>query len=666
HFILMPNSTDEKSCGIPVRIYQNTGEVHRGMLFYREEGPSIELQSGVPYGSTDDVVFSFFEDSPFQKAGRVDSNIRIHLNPEIVEKIHYSPTKLTRLSMYPPSSNGWLSHVVEDGIESLITIQNIIGKNRKFLTIIDCSTNELYLASIIQSYESNILTMDRDWNVYNRITLSDVPDVDIFEILCQKSPSWSILSKLTEGVAIPNLSRLETMEETFNQLVPRSFPPFIRRQIMAFLAWLETAELPKEDPIDFMNKYRSVEVFRTLVLGHLQCMLDGVEPPDYIRTMLLADRGSLEIPQRPRVEAVEEDPWNLVRSKLDEKFPDWMGRVIAFAIDLQNQGRISMKLPISRELANKSVGDWITRFALVRYQLFMRGHVHKESIGLKTAIYVGGAHRWPHKHIEWSARLGYDYEKPQYIQIMVMPPTTLERVSRIIPTVRLVDWESSSVNLALYNNKQRKWNLKSALLTKSLKRKRSFKQLKNEFETRTIKRNYIISQENAKILDLISWGFYLSSLESERYSKYYGITNDEIEKELETMYDYGVFDLQYFLVPEKLRSICFMAKGQVDNICSMARAFLKYAPSTQVRITNGGASCVIVSRVPEDDHYNLVKSLNNSAIESELSLRIYPVSAYAGYRNDLYSRLLKMNGEWDDDVSGLLDQVSLQSRNGSN
>lgn len=636
------------------------------MLFYRKEGPSIELQNGVRLEKTHDVTFSFLEESSNQKTFNVGPDYRIVLAPEIVTEVHYSPTKLARFSMYPPSSHDWLSHVVDAGLKSVITIQNMIGKNRKLLTIVDCSSQQLHLASMIHSYESNILSMDRDWNVYNKITLDEIPDVDIFDILKRRPPTWATLSKLTEGVAIQNMSRLDTMEATLNQLVPASFPPFVRRQIMAFLAWLETAEIPIEDPIDFINKFRSVEVFRTLMLGHLQCMLDGVEPPDYVRLMMLADRGGLETPQRPRVEAVEEDSWNLVRSKLDEKFPDWMSIVIDYAIKLQNQKQIITKLPVSREMAEKSGDDWSTRFALVRYQLFMRGHVFKESIGLKPAIYVGAAHRWPHKHLEWSARLGFDQEKPQYIQIMVMPPSALERVSRIIPTVRLIDWEMSSVNLSLYNAKQRKWTVKTSLLTKSIDRKRSLRQLSNEFGKWTGTKHYNLTQESARILDLISWGFYLSSLESDRYSKSYGIDNVEIKHVLDDMHDHGIFELQYFLVPEKLRSLCIVANGPQENICSMTRAFLKYTPSTQARVTKGGESCVIVSRVPEDEHYDLVKSLNDIAYESELSLRIFPISAYAGYRNNLYSRLFKVDGSWDDEVSGLLDQVRLRSRdNGS-
>jgi hypothetical protein len=94
----------------------------------------------------------------------------------------------------------------------------------------------------------------------------------------------------------------------------------------------------------------------------------------------------------------------------------------------------------------------------------------------------------------------------------------------------------------------------------------------------------------------------------------------------------------------------------------MARAFLKHTPSTQVAITEGGSSCVLVSRIPEDEYFRFLTRLNNTANEIGVSLKALPISAYVGYRNNLYSRLIKEDGSWDDDVSGLLSQVRLPSR----
>jgi hypothetical protein len=94
----------------------------------------------------------------------------------------------------------------------------------------------------------------------------------------------------------------------------------------------------------------------------------------------------------------------------------------------------------------------------------------------------------------------------------------------------------------------------------------------------------------------------------------------------------------------------------------MARAFLLHTPSAQVRLTDRGNSCVIVTRIPEEEYHNIVSDLAKSAEETEISLEAVPIFAYAGYRNNLYSGILKGDGSWDDDVSGLLDQVRLRSK----
>ncbi|MFW9959356.1 MAG: hypothetical protein ACFFCT_14925 [Candidatus Odinarchaeota archaeon] len=631
------------------------------MLNYCKEGPRIKVDSDFLSDSIG-VSFSFNSESGFPAMKGVSSKHRIVLDPESIFEMNYSPEKTVHTNMYPPSSDDWLSHIIDTGFESILTIQNLIDTDRKLLTVTNKSSNELYYLGLIHSYEVNILSMKRDWNVYNEITLSEKPDDPIFEILGEESLDWSSLSKLVEGISIPNLVRYGIMGETLSQLVPKSFPDFVRKQIMAFLGWLDTAKIPSEDPVDFGMKYRSVEVFRTLVSGHLQCMVDGVPSPKYVRIMQMADRGQLEMPLRASVESFEQNPWILVRQKLHEMFPDWMGRVIESAQSLQNTGKIVTELPISREAAKLSKKAWSNRFAQMDRSLFMRGHIYKESIGLTPVLYIGSAHRWPHKHLEWSARLGYNTEKPRYIQIMVMPQTSIERVSRVIPTVHPIIWEMSSYNLHLYSDKEKSWKLKKSLILKSLESSRSLRQLKNEFGAWRNSHYLSLSQKQTRVLDLISWGIYLNSVETGHYASYYGINNSELEIELNSLLEKGVFLLQYFLIPEKLKSFCFIGEGPVHSICSLSRAFLKYAPSTQVRIYNDGNSCSIVSRIPEDEQIELLSTLTRASEETDIKLQVFPISAYVGYRNNLYSRLLKDDGTWDEDVSGLLGQVRLQPK----
>jgi hypothetical protein len=276
-------------------------------------------------------------------------------------------------------------------------------------------------------------------------------------------------------------------------------------------------------------------------------------------------------------------------------------------------------------------------------------------------VYVGGAHRWPHKHLEWSARLGYEPQRQPHIQIMVMPTPAYERVSRALPNIRKVEWEMSSSSFQLYNTEKRRWSMNSSLITNSLDRHRSLRQLTSEFHGKRQGVTLSIDKEQAKVLDLISWGIFLRSLETGQYSDYYEIDIERIRDILIDLQTKNAFFLQYSLVMLKLTSVCLLADGPVNNVLSLARAFLKHAPSAHVRVTDGGKSCSIIARIPEDKTYSFLETLSSSAAESDVSVRAFPISAYVGYRNNLYQRLLKQDGTWDDDVSGLLDQVRLRS-----
>jgi hypothetical protein len=661
--MLMARTTNAKSDGFSVKLHEKSGQVKRAILYYRKDGPLLEPVNHNDVYDLEDATFSFTEDSQSEFYDRIDSEQLFAVAPEVAVVLNYEPDKSSRFEMYPPCTGGWLPHVVESGYESVFTIQNLIGKDRKLLSIVNTKSNELYFIGIVQSYEQSILLMNRDLTVLESILYSDSVEESVFDILKDKPPSWSTLSKLLDDMTVPNLVTGQSMGDTLNQLVPQSFSPDIRRQILAFLAWLESAEVPNEDPTDFVRKYRSVGVFRQLARGHLQCLLDDVEPPKYVRVMHLADKSQLELAKRPQSEAVETDPWTLVQFKLYEMFPDWTYRVVKHAIDLQKKGRIATSLPVSRDDAKQSKKAWSDRFALESYGLSVRGHVHKDILGLIPVVYLGSAHRWPHNHLEWSARLGYAMEKPHYIQILVMPPSAYERTCRVVPNLRQVDWEYSTFNLKLYNDKAHKWKLRKSLIVNSLYGKRSLRQLENEFRYNKGKRIYHPSQQEARILDLISWGMYLGNLENDLYAKYYNTTNSAIEQDLETMLANGVFSLQYLFITEKLRSLCLLVDGPPRNVYSISRAFLKHAPSTQVRITNGGHSSVIVSRIPDGDFFGFVSAMTEAADENDISVRASQISAYAGYRNNLYSRLLKPDGSWDDDVSGLLSQVRLPPRN---
>jgi len=653
---------------IPVIVYLSDGTSDKGLLEYSKTGPSIQLHNGKSIENSEGVAFRPHESVKLPSkqlqiiTSVLDKEDIIMLDPICCRILGYSEEPSNQIKMYPPSSGGWISHVVDSGERAIYTIQKLVNRERFLLTISNPEEYRLLGSFLLHCYEIEILRMKRDWDVHREVFQDQTPPLDMEKYLNKAPPSWSFISDLSDGVTIPNLRIMKTMGDTMSQLVPRSFPPDIRNQLVAFLSWLETAEIPNQDPIEIHSRYASVDTFRSLVWGHLMCLLEGVDPPRYVRIFTMADKGRLSLTERPLTEPELQNPWYNAREELYSLYPDRMKRALKFAQTLNDSDQIVNKLPVSREEALSSRESWGNRFAMIIQGLMMRGHVVKECLGLKTMVYVGGAHRWPHPHIEFSARLGYQTEKPQHIQIMVLPVTAVEKVTRMLPTIVPIDWEHTVTNLSLYSEEKREWMMKSSLIEKSLERSKSFSQLKKQFINRPIGKQISLSPSQAKVLDIVSWGLYLSSLETGQYSNYFGVDLPEIESNILSLKTHGALLLEYTLILRKLTSVYIYATGASRKIYSFCRAMLKHTPSTSVRISENRNSCYLLARIPEDKAYTFITKMPSIGQENGITIKVLPISAYISYRNNLYQRLLRKDGTWNDDVSGLLSQVRLRTK----
>ncbi|MFW9965474.1 MAG: hypothetical protein ACFFCX_18010 [Candidatus Sifarchaeia archaeon] len=645
----------------PVNVYFSTGDVERGMLAYGEEGPIVVLDKDVSIVSNQDTLFSFVrKESDFP----LHPNEKMKLTPVIISEMGYSEHQSSE-TMYPPCSGNWISYIRDSDIQAFYVVHTIVDSKKLLLSIISKSHYRLLHSFLINPYEIEILFHQRDWMVNNDIVASDKHSdkLELDSLLKDDPPSWPFLARITEGADVPHLKIAKNLRDTLDQLIPTSYPENEREQVLAFFAWLQNARIPRDDPVDFMKKYATTWVFRTLVNGHLRCMLDDVNPPLYLQIIQQVENQKLSLPKTPSFESTDQESWFVVWRKLTELFPDWRGRVVDMAISMNKSGQIHTKLPVSRAEARKSKKAWADRFAMVTQGLLMRGHIQKERIGLKCIVYVGGAHTWPHKHLEWSARLGFSFEKPIQIQVMVMPPSGFQRLRRFEDTLHTIEWEQSVVNLERYNREKKKWNFKTSLVAKSLESNRSLRQLQNEFGGKPGGLTVPISQQQAKILDLVSWGMYLSAIESGLYNDYFGVTNKEILGEIKELLQKEVFSLSYTSFFRELTSFLIHAKGPIRKMCSLTRSFLKYAPSATTMVSETSNECFILSRIPNDVVNELTQDLQTSANEFNVNLRLWPISAYTGYRNNLYRRLLMDDGLWDDDLSGLTRQARQLTEN---
>ena len=632
----------------------------RGKLSYTVEGPVVTLENGTILQSNSchpDISYSVVG-SVARKRFPIDEDYKIKLKSRKITR-KYSRDSFSQYEMYPPSSDGWITHLSEIGSDALFVVQEITNSQKYLLSIIDLDNVEILGIHSIHPYEIDIIFQETDWTFYNRLQqiASQVDRSFIDELLEAPPPDWPRLESIGKGIIVPGLEKHSTMRAAVEQFVPKSFPEQARVELMAFLAWVMNAKIPEEDPLDFHNRLQPTPILRSLILGHIQCILEGIEPPQYARIINLAERGELLPAKQPATEAAQLNPWNVAWYRLMEMFPDQQGRVLALTHKMNIENEIITSLPVTRQEAMLSRQNWFDRFASIFHTLFLKGHIQSTKVGLRTLVYFGSAHRWPHKHLAWTARLGPPHEKVPYLQVMVMPSSAVERVQRVRANVSIIEWSASAVNLGLFNVENQRWNIPLSRLMSSMQGKRTRKELSREFKLNEKHSTFFPNKIEAATMDFLSVGIYLSGLELGIYRELLPSSNEELKDIITSLRERGIVDIQYFYSIAGLVSICLIANGPSSQVQSISRSFLKYVPSTTVRLANGGNTSYIMSRVPEDKAYEILTKMPLRAKEYDIDIKAKRVDAYAGYTNNLYSRLLKSDGTWDDDISNFLSQI---------
>ena len=654
---------DARVMKFPVSIISTNREIIQGYVSFTKEGPMLLDNDELEICETQKKIeFKFIENNTKQWNGISPTNFIDFDSKSFIKKISLQPFRQQEL--YPPSTNNWIQFLSLSGPEALFSVQSIKDEEKCLLSVVDISTGNLVRLHPINNYEVSILSMETDWDYYNRIIAisdSDSEELSLSDLLKAPAPSWTELGKLLSGVNIPNLQRYDTVGETLNQLVPESFPKRVREELIVFLAWTIRAKIPTQDPLDFLSgflkRFRSARLLRALVFGHVQCLIQNIEPPQYVRLMAMADQGSLKVGIGPKSEETEQDPWSTTWYSILEMFPDRKSRIFSLAQSLNTSQEIYITIPVTKEEASISKDAWLDRFALVRASILMRGYVQDRRLGLVKVVYIGGAHRWPHRHLQWTARLGNPGQKPPYIQVMVFPASSIDRIMRIKQNFAIINWTASRFNFGLYNQKNETWKDSISYLIKSLSGRKSIRQLDKEFDIKTDGKIKEMPEEDTKVLDFISWGIYPQTIELGNYDSILNIKQDSLKEKLTLLRDNGIIQIQYFTTIDGLASICLEVRGELPQLCSFARAALLHLPSATVMLSKDDRLCVVMARVPEEKAYDIIVTLPAQAREMNLVMKGHTASAYAGYIHTLYQRLLRPDRTWNDDISGLLSQI---------
>lgn len=656
------------SDSLPVKVWLTPEVYEMGHMKFSLDDVIIELESGrhLSGRATKDVFYETNSQMFLNEKGQsiivpIKSQVKIQLKP-IFMVCHPYTNQGGQLveDVFPPSTFGFYGRLQAGKSEALYIVQKIETSERYWLTITNPNTGQIYETQMIQPYEAEALELIEDRirrTLYQSLVDREEKRDDILSILDTPSPSWQELAVLIKEVSIPNLHLGNTMRETFSQIVPASYPTEIREELMAFLAYVVKSKIPDDDPMTYLYRFSSMTILDNLLSNHLTHVFDKTEWPPYVRLMILAARGQLEAPKRAISDWIMNSPWFLFSAKCGEMRPKWLSIAVNSAKTLNDANRIVVGLPTTKSAAKKSKASWKKRFAEISYGLRIRGHIDSTTLGLIELVYLGSAYRWSHRHMKFIARLGSSSNSPPHLQVMLMPKSAAERVKRTLPSVLSVSWSARTSNLDLFDQESSNWIVPIHRVIDSLEKKSSMKRLTKRFGKRENPDTYSISKEEAIVADLIAEGVESMFLELPEFLNSWGLNRRTIHSTLSKLVKRNIMNLTYEVVDSRLISLATLIQGRVETVTSLVSEFLKSTPTSYARINQSGENCIILSRFPEESLHVFASQLTSQGIEHGVNIRCMRPTTFRRYTSNLYQRLLRDDGTWDDDVSAFLSQA---------
>ena len=592
---------------------------------------------------------------------KFDSRLSVRLKPSLSIRHPYADHGVQFIEdVFPHSTDGFYGRLQAGKGEALYIVQPIRNSERYWLTIVNPQTGHIHETHVIQSYEAESLSLTEDSMraLYRKSSTNrEKTRKDIFSILDSPSPSWLELENIISDVYIPNLELGETMKDTFTQIVPSSFPTEIREELMVFLAYVIESKVPKEDPLEYLHKFSSMVVLENLVSNHLMHVLDGTKWPPYVKMMILSERGQLDPPKRAVSDAIINTPWLLFGQKCAEMRPNWLNIAIDSAKTITESKKVTIGLATPASATKRSRPLWKKRFTEITHGLRVRGDINYTPLGLAEFVYYGAAYRWPHKHMKFISRLGGAGENTPHLQIMVMPISVLERVKRALPSVLTVDWSARLLNYNLFDRESNRWDIPIDKIIESLETRSSVPKLKEEFNESEYIGEYKISSREARAMDLLAEGIESFYLEVPEFLNNWGLSKKQVKNTVTNLVNKKIMKISYDISNPRLVSLAIILQGNKGAITSLVSAFLKFTPSSLVKLNKDGNEGIIISRIPEDSMYHLASQLTSQGIENDVNIRCMRPTTFRRFTSNLYQRILREDGTWDDDVSAFLSQA---------
>ncbi len=658
------------SNSIVAHIWFSSEAYEKAILRFDQDEIMAEVDSGrVLKGQNSDGIFFEISDGfSLDNAGntrieKMKARLKIQLKPTIVCKHPYTNVGGQLVEdIFPPSTSGFYGRLLSGKSNAVFFIHQIESSELFWLAIVESDSSRIYETQIIKPYEAEALSLNEDNQIINSWYSQSIKNQsnmrkEILSILDEPSQSRKELSKILDNVYIPNLEIGNTIRDTYNQIVPSSFPEEIRDELMTFLTYVVQNKFPDEDPLSYFFKFSSMIVLEDLLSNHLMHVLDGTDFPPYVKLMILAEREQLQAPKRAVSDVVMNSPWLLYSQKCAEMRPNWLDISLDSVRELTKSKRIVVGLPTTKSEAKRSKQSWKKRFAEISYGLLLRGVIDPATLSLVELVYLGAAYRWPHRHMKFISRLGGISENAPHLQVMLMPSSSTERVKRVLPGILHVKWSKRISNYRLYDSKSKQWKVPIDQIIDSIDTKSSIKKLTKEYDGLKIPEPYMISKDDAKVADLVAEGIASFYLESPGFLKNLDLDNRLVSKTITKLVERKIMEVSYAVSDPSLVSLAIIVQGESGSVTALASSFLKYAPTSSVRLNEMSDNGIILSRLPEESIYDIANQLTTRGLENELNVRCMRPTTFRRYTSNLYQRLLREDGTWDDDVSAFLSQA---------
>ncbi len=557
--------------------------------------------------------------------------------------------------MYPPSAKGTYGRLMKSDIVVRRILQREVESNTHWLYLLsEADSRPIHHHPVFDyevffhGYKNQTALMDRS----PKKLIDDKRRHKIWNSLEEaKAPSWKDLYKLTKGYDKEDLTLGRNMRDTVDQFIPTDWPSDIRGMYNRGLCAILSPDLLKTDPLDIVDAFIDSATAHVTTLYHYINLVRGSTTSDIVR-IINSPRLHTKVTSEGQVPL----KWSLPLREIETRMnaPQSQPTLIHHSLKLTTEQSTKPRFPVTWEKARQSRKKWNERVILIAHFLTMTGRYNPERVGLRSLLYLGGAYRWPHKHSTWMTEAVSGDRKLQ-IQELLLPPQAVEKVTRFLERVLVTRWYSRRVNYHTYDSKSGDWLYDPVKMARQVGRKASMKRIIRDFNIGPPNLVTVPDRKDAVIMD--SLGRSIRYQDFERNPGLWDVldmTPEEFESRLKSLVNEGVVTLSYQFHPPRYTTRCLVLQGDMSHIRSLAYALLENAPTCSVYLFDSSAF-IILSLHPEKMG-PFIETLVSRAIENDVLVEPWTVNRYYGYRWGLLQRIMREDGTWDDDISGLLSQ----------